>query len=383
MENGPNVSAPSRQIAILQTAFLGDTLLSIPLAKQLALRGERLALICRKGYGSLFLGTRLFETVIEIEKGSSVSYRSAQDELNIWWSGSSERILLSPHESPRSKMFALGLRLKGEATATVGYGDRGLAQGPSFAAYTHRVSRPMELPEAIRQLALLQADVFSDSEIWKTRISEFRSKQELPGGRSASGGLVAVPEWASMKIEGLGAPRAGKTVLKEKVAILSPGSVWKTKQWTEGGYIEVGRKFANAGYQVVVTGTKEESDLCDRVALAVGEGARSTAGETTLLETIHQIATAEIAVVNDSGGMHMAAIADTPVVAIFGPTILDFGYRPWSNRARVIEPGALACRPCGLHGAQVCPIGTHVCMKMTDDSRVWAEVVSLMGPSIG
>ena len=368
----------SRQIAILQTAFLGDTLLSIPLAKQLALRGERLALICRKGYGGLFLGTRLFETVIEIEKGSSVSYRSAQDELNIWWSASSERILLSPHESPRSKMFAMGLRLKGEATATVGYGDRGFAQGPSFAAYTHRISRPMDLPEAIRQLALLQADIFADSKVWKKRVSDFANDQGRPGGRKKDGGLMPVPEWAEMKIEGLGAPRAGRTLLKEKVAVLSPGSVWRTKQWTEDGYIEIGKRLSSAGYQVVVTGTKNEAELCDRIVFAVGEGARSTAGETTLLETIHQIAIAEVAVVNDSGGMHMAAIAGTPVVAIFGPTILDFGYRPWSNEARVLEPGPLACRPCGLHGSQVCPIGTHICMRSTSSERVWHEVKALL-----
>lgn len=368
----------SRQIAILQTAFLGDTLLSIPLAKQLALSGERLALICRKGYGGLFLATRLFETVIEVEKGSSVSYREAEEALNIWWSASSERILLSPHESPRSKLFALGLRMKGGATATVGYRDRGLAKGPSFAAYSHRVSRPMELPEAIRQLALLQANVFADAVVWKQRIADFSKTQEMSGGRRRDGSLVDVPEWASMKVETLGAPRAGNMEVREKIAILSPGSVWRTKQWTAEGYIDVGRRLADRGYQIVVTGTKDEAELCTRVALEIGEGAKTIAGETTLLETIHEIAKAEIAVVNDSGGMHLAAIAGTPVVAVFGPTVLDFGYRPWANRARVVEPAPLKCRPCGLHGAQVCPIGTHICMRGTSGARVWNEVSALL-----
>ena len=31
---------------------------------------------------------------------------------------------------------------------------------------------------------------------------------------------------------------------------------------------------------------------------------------------------------NDSGTMHLAAIADVPIVSIFGPTTLDLGYRP-------------------------------------------------------
>ena len=216
------------QIAILQTAFLGDTLLSIPLAKQLALKGERLALICRKGYGGLFLATRLFENVIEIEKGNSVSYREAEDALNIWWADSDRRILLSPHESPRSKMFALSLRVKGAATATIGYRDRGLAQGPSFAAYGDRIARPMELPEAMRQLALLQSPLVSgadDAAMWTTRLADFAAAQELPGGRLKSGALMDVPEWASMKIETLGPAKAGRSDIREKLAVLSPGSV--------------------------------------------------------------------------------------------------------------------------------------------------------------
>lgn len=362
-----------RQIAILQTAFLGDTLLSIPLAKYLSRRGNRLALICRKGYGGFFVATRLFETVIEIEKGDSLSYREAQENLNIWWATADTRILLSPHESPRSKMFALGMRLKGEATATVGYRDRGLAVGPSLAAYTERIARPMELPEPMRQLALLQAPTFSEHAMWTSRIAEYAALQGLPGGRAAEGSLLEVPEWASMGIESLASPT------RDKLAILTPGSVWKTKQWTTEGFIDLGRRFVNAGREVILTGTAEEAETCQEIAMEIGEGTRSTAGEASLLETARQIGRAEIAVVNDSGAMHLAAVTQTPVVAVFGPTVLDFGYRPWLNQARVIEPQMpLACRPCGLHGSQICPIGTHICMKGTSAEVVWSAVTSLL-----
>jgi heptosyltransferase-2 len=362
----------ARQIAILQTAFLGDTLLSIPLAKSLNNGKNRLALICRQNYAGFFLATRLFETVIEIEKGKSDSYRAAQDNLNIWWANSEARILLSPHESPRSKMFAMGMRIKGEATATVGYGDRGFVVGPSFAAYSDRIARPMELPETLRQLALLQGKTFSESTLWRDRMVEFARSQGMAGGRDSIGGLLEVPDWASMKVASLASEA------REKTAILTPGSVWKTKQWTRQGFIEIGRKFIEAGRAVTLAGTKEEAVLCQEIALEIGEGAFSTAGETSLLETAQQMAKAEIAIVNDSGAMHLAAVTDTPVVAVFGPTILDFGYRPWTNKARVVEPRPLACRPCGLHGSQVCPIGTHICMTMTEADTVWRQVQSLI-----
>lgn len=362
-------------VAILQTAFLGDTLLSIPLAKMLALKGHRLTLICRKGYRGLLDATGLFENVIEIEKGNSDSYKDAQEQLNVWWASAERKVFVSPHESPRSKMFALGLRMNG--VATIGYRDRGFFVGPSVVAYTDRVLRPMELPEVMRQLALLQCAAISgeaEAAIWKSRIHEFSSRQELAGGRMKSGELMSVPEWASMKID--------RSELREPVAVLSPGSVWRTKQWTESGFIEVGRRFRELGKKVILTGTKEEAELCERIAIGIGEGARSMAGQISLLETAHEMARAEIAVVNDSGGMHLASMADTPVVAIYGPTILNFGYRPWSNKARVVEPGPLECRPCGLHGSQSCPIGTHICMKDTNADKVWQEVQSLLAPPV-
>lgn len=364
----------SSKIAILQTAFLGDTLLAIPLAKYLFQRGHRLALVCRRGYGSLFLATKLFDNVIEVEKGSSASYRAAEKSLDSWWADSGQRILISPHESPRSKMFALNFRLRAHAAATVGYSDRGLMRGLSFAAYTNRVARPLHLAEAVRQLALLQSTVFGseEAELWKSRISEATASQDLSGGRLDSGALAPVPDWASMKVDAL------KAQQREKIVVLAPGSVWRTKQWTEQGFAEVGRRLVELGREIKVTGSKDEAELCQRLALAIGPKARSIAGEASLLETVHEIARAEIAIVNDSGSMHLAALVGTPTVAVFGPTVLDFGYRPWSNNARVVEPGPLPCRPCGLHGSQVCPIGTHVCMTMTTADQVLREVETLL-----
>ncbi|MDZ4084569.1 MAG: hypothetical protein U1E10_16615, partial [Bdellovibrionales bacterium] len=70
-----------RKVAILQTAFLGDTLLTIPLAKNLVAaetKSEDLALICRKGYGDLLRETGLFGKIIEIEKGKSETYSEAK-----------------------------------------------------------------------------------------------------------------------------------------------------------------------------------------------------------------------------------------------------------------------------------------------------------------
>lgn len=370
-------------IAILQTAFLGDTLLTLPLARALKASApdRRLAIIVRRGLKELLTEYRLFDHVIEIEKGSSASYAAAHAELEAWWPDTKSRILLSPHESPRSKLFAAKLRWRSGVT-TIGYRDRWPEIALSRLAYTERVSRPMHLPEALRQLALLtcaKVGGTAAAELWQKRLDGFTHDQALPGGREASGGLLPVPEWATMDGSQSFAPAVSdvRAQGEAKMAVLAPGSVWATKQWAQAGFVEVGRKLRLAGYEIALVGSKAEQTLCDSIAEAVSSGdgshVKSHAGRLSLLETLRVIARADVAIVNDSGAMHMAASVGTPIVAVFGPTVLDFGYRPWSSRAKVVEPElALTCRPCGPHGAQRCPIGTHVCMTSIGSARVLA-----------
>ncbi|MBN8542251.1 MAG: glycosyltransferase family 9 protein [Deltaproteobacteria bacterium] len=365
-----------RKIAILQTAFLGDTLLTVPLAKNLIaseVLSEDLAIICRKGYGELLRETGLFGKVLEIEKGKSETYALAKSDLNQWWKSASSRLLLSPHESPRSRLWAAGLRLQSrllgkDPVITVGYRSRPF--GVLSFLYTRKLDRQMRLPEALRQLLLLQADDFLNSDLWRERLSGFLLDSHLPGGLKDDGTLASVPEWASMEVS-----RFSGVAKNPRQVAFAPGSVWATKQWTQDGYTAVGIEAIRRGFKVVIVGTKEERELCDKIAfrineVSVGSGAESFAGRLSLIETADVIAKSEIAYVNDSGAMHLASLAGTKSVCFFGPTVLDFGYRPWNNNAVVLQAEEkLNCRPCGLHGAQKCPIGTHTCMKSIEPNR--------------
>jgi heptosyltransferase-2 len=68
-----------------------------------------------------------------------------------------------------------------------------------------------------------------------------------------------------------------------------------------------------------------------------------------------------VLVSGDTGVMHMATAVETPVVALFGPTVQPFGYFPYSPRAQVVEL-ALPCRPCSSKGSSRCPLGHHRCL---------------------
>ncbi len=83
----------------------------------------------------------------------------------------------------------------------------------------------------------------------------------------------------------------------------------------------------------------------------------------------------QLVVSNDSGSQHLASLVETPLVSIFGPTVLSQGFGPWQNKAVVAQATGLTCRPCGRHGHDKCPIGTHVCMtSLTPDSVYQASL---------
>ncbi len=54
---------------------------------------------------------------------------------------------------------------------------------------------------------------------------------------------------------------------------------------------------------------------------------------------------------------------NTPTIAVFGPTVPEFGFGPLSDRARIAGHASLDCRPCDKHGPERCPLGHWRCMR--------------------
>jgi ADP-heptose:LPS heptosyltransferase len=89
--------------------------------------------------------------------------------------------------------------------------------------------------------------------------------------------------------------------------------------------------------------------------------AESAGGEFTHQETGALLARARVVVSGDTGVMHMATGVGTPVVALFGPTVEQFGFFPY-RAASIVLQRDLACRPCSSTGTPRCPLGHHRCL---------------------
>jgi heptosyltransferase-2 len=81
-------------------------------------------------------------------------------------------------------------------------------------------------------------------------------------------------------------------------------------------------------------------------------------------------------VANDSGLLHLAAARKRDVVAIFGPTVQEFGFHPYGTENKVVERLNLYCRPCSHIGGEACPEGHFRCMKEITVAEVLKAVRS-------
>ena len=143
----------------------------------------------------------------------------------------------------------------------------------------------------------------------------------------------------------------------EPIAVLGPGAAYgPAKRWSLERWIELGRRLGARGHAVLVAGAPADRPLALAIASAVGPGARTIAGETSLGEQLALCTMARVTISNDSGLAHLAAASGAPTVVIFGSTSSAWT-APLGTRIAVVQR-APVCSPCFQ---RTCRIG-YVCL---------------------
>lgn len=129
---------------------------------------------------------------------------------------------------------------------------------------------------------------------------------------------------------------------------LAPGARWATKQWPPEFFAEVVRGIARKRSQAVflLLGSPGEMLLAEKVKEAFGDAGKmpDLCGKTDLGTLVELIRMSDLLICNDSGPMHIAAAAGTPVAAFFGPTYPELT-GPYCERKKVFQP-KLDCIKC-------------------------------------
>lgn len=160
---------------------------------------------------------------------------------------------------------------------------------------------------------------------------------------------------------------------------IAPGSIWATKRWLKERFAELIRLLINDGFAIVLIGGMEDIKLCEEIKRDSGlKNVYNFCGKLSLLQSAELIRRCVVLISNDSAPMHIAVAMRTPVVAIFGPTVPEFGFYPYGDRDKIVQVENLYCRPCGIHGGKRCPEGHFKCMRLIEAKAVYEKVKDLV-----
>ncbi len=141
------------------------------------------------------------------------------------------------------------------------------------------------------------------------------------------------------------------------IVALAPGAVGPSKRWPSAAYATLTRRLMADGVSVWVLGGPGEKALAAEI---VGDTQARDLTSHDLRDAILALASATVAVSNDSGLLHVAAALGTPAIGIFGPTS-PWHWAPLNPLAATMETKSeLPCRPCHK---PVCRLGHHLCMR--------------------
>jgi heptosyltransferase-2 len=192
---------------------------------------------------------------------------------------------------------------------------------------------------------------------------------ESLGCRDDGGGLeLRVPEAIARQTQ---EELEGSGVTSERAVIVAPGARHATKRWPAENWTDLVRTLLGRDYQVLIIGDRADESLIEAIIRDVADKRVRCFINQPLVKVAAILQFGACLVSNDSGPMHLAAAVETPVVALFGPTVEEFGFFPFRAESEVIQKD-LPCRPCSAMGTEQCPENHFRCMR---DITV-AEVLS-------
>lgn len=336
---------------VVQTSFLGDTILTTPLLTELSRRGP-VDVLVTKAAAPLLAGHPAVRDVLAFDKRGAdrgiggirrLAARVARRD------DGSPRGIVTAYFAQKSLRSALVPALAG-VPVRIGWAD----SLPGRALYTRRVPYDTTAHHATRCWHL----AFPDG---------------VPAGATMPVPTLVPGDGERRAVEALmaGFPDDGRPLVA-----LSPGSVWGTKQWPY--YPALAALLADRARLVVVGGAGERALAAAIVDGAPGAAVLDATGRLSLLASAELIRRSAVLVTNDSSPLHMASAVGTATVAIFGATVPAFGFGPLAPRHVVVEHEGLACRPCHHHGPPTCPLGHFKCMRDLDARLVAARVEAFL-----
>jgi ADP-heptose:LPS heptosyltransferase len=338
--------ASSKNILIIQTAFIGDTILASHFAAAVKAHypDSKIHFFLRKGNESVIQGLPSIEKVWVWDKAG----------------GKTKNLLRLIGELRKTKfdyVFNLHRHFNSGLVTSLMHSKvkAGFKQNPLSSFYSHRADHLIPHSSAENEKVFWH-EVQRNLQLIQLIDPQYKISNNMKDYR---------PELPLQ-------PKHFEKVAKYKTKeyfVVAPASVWYTKAWSESKYRELTLELSKKG-KVIFIGAPGDKELCDRIRMDIPE-TENLCGELNLLDSAALMQDARRVFVNDSAPLHLASCVNARTTAIFCSTVPAFGYIPLALDSVVVDVRqTLSCRPCGLHGYKSCPLGHFKCSLDIEVSRV-------------
>lgn len=141
----------------------------------------------------------------------------------------------------------------------------------------------------------------------------------------------------------------------KKIVAFAPFSNWGTKSWFWWReFLACADEFKDFIF-VLIGKDKVDGDFPRNVV--------NLSGKTDLRDVVAILKISNIFFGVDNGLSHIASALGKACFVVFGPTVPEFGFFPFFSDFQVVEVSDLKCKPCSLHGPNSCPMQHFKCMK--------------------
>jgi heptosyltransferase II len=147
-----------------------------------------------------------------------------------------------------------------------------------------------------------------------------------------------------------------------------------SRRWPVDHFAGVIKKIQEScGAKFVITGDQDEAELGDRINKESGAGVINLAGKLTLSQLGALLARCALYITNDTGTMHVAAVLQTPLIAIFGSSHLKrFDPRNIFSQSVVLYKQTV-CAPCNKFRC-----ASMQCLKAVSPEEVAEAAIKLL-----
>lgn len=335
------------KILLIQTAFIGDCLLTLPLIAALKnkLPGVPIDIVTTPNSAEIFSSYECINKVHIFDKKGKHKPVSAVIAFAGKLKNENYRLVISAHRSARTSLLVMLLGVEE---------SYGFENSTMKFVYSNVVPYHYDKHETHRYFAFLGkvADTLNPGEFsYNLTISKDEEAQitEIFNG-----------------------------VRGKKIVAVSPGTEWSTKQYPQEYFAEVCGYLLERGYEVAVIGSRKEVKLAEKLSAVNGNNLLNLCGKFSIPGTISFLRHCELLVSNDSSPVHMGFIAGIKVLSLYCSTVPEFGFYPLGKRSAWLSVDNLDCKPCGIHGRKYCPLEHFNCGKLLTPVMVNSKIEELL-----